>query len=102
MVALLQLIALCPITAHNVSYKLRIKSAKLLSALISLNDLQSRELRQTKYVANVMGMSLSVCKWHAYCWNTLFPVHIVIPVVRHWHMQICVLFVLRFCGDCYF
>jgi len=61
-------------------YQLCIKSAKLLSALISLNDVQSTELRQTEYVANG-GMSLSICKWHAYCWNALFPAHFVIPAV---------------------
>jgi hypothetical protein len=26
-------------------------------------------------------MSLSVCKWHAYSWNTLFPAHVFIPAV---------------------
>jgi len=83
-------------------YQLHIKSAELLSALISLNEVQSRELRWTKYVANVMGMSLSVCKWHAYCWNTLFPAHIVIQAVSNIGICKYVYFLCCFCDGCYF
>ena len=77
-------------------YQLYMNSAKLISALISLNDVQSRELRWPKYMANVMGISFSVCKWHALYLNTLFPAHIVIPAVSDigiWKYLYCLCYV---------
>lgn len=95
MVALLQLTALCPITAHMFQYQLHIKSAKLLSALISLNDVQNRALRRTNYVANVMGISPLCLQMACLLLEYIVSCTYCDPSCQwHWHMQICVFFVL--------
>jgi len=102
MVALLQLTALCPITAHNVPISTMYKIRKA-SFCINIFKWCTEYRVETDWICGKWGYVPLCLQMACLLLECIVSCTFCDPSCQyHWHMQICVLFVLCFCDGCYF